>query len=145
MRLICPACGEPPPDVLAWRCPNDGRPYELVDALRPGSGALRGQGVWRYRDWLPDVEPVSLGEPTTPLVSLPWHSGEAMFKLDASEPTGSFKDRGTALLAGWLTTLGVDAPPRTRRAMPARRWPGTRRGRGSPATSTSRPPRRRAS
>jgi threonine synthase len=107
LRLICPACGEPPPDVLAWRCPNDGRPYELVDALRPGNGALRGQGVWRYRDWLPDVEPVSLGEPTTPLVSLPWHTGEAMFKLDASEPTGSFKDRGTALLAGWLTTLGV--------------------------------------
>jgi threonine synthase len=94
-------------DPLAWRCPADQGPYELVAPLHPGRGTLSGQGVWRYRDWLPDVEPVTLGEPTTPLLTLPWAGGDATFKLEPSQPTGSFKDRGSALLAGWLKTRGV--------------------------------------
>ena len=108
MGLVCPRCHEEPADPLAWRCPDDQGPFELTDALRPGRGTLGGQGVWRYRDWLPQVEPVTMGEPTTPLVTLPWSTGEATFKLEASEPTGSFKDRGSAVLVGWLRSLGVE-------------------------------------
>jgi threonine synthase len=93
--------------VLAWRCPTDGSPLELSDPLHPGSGCLSGQGVWRYRDWLPPVEPVTLGEPTTPLLTLPWPTGEATFKLEPSQPTGSFKDRASALLVGWLKSRGI--------------------------------------
>ena len=107
LALSCPICGESPADPFAWRCPNDQGPLELVDPLRPGHGALTGQGVWRYRGWLPPVEMVTLGEPTTPLLSLPWATGETTFKLEASQPTGSFKDRASALLAGWLKTRGV--------------------------------------
>ena len=107
LAFTCATCGESPADELAWRCPNDGGPLELDSPFRPGRGALAGQGVWRYRDWLPPVEPVTLGEPTTPLLTLPWASGETTFKLEAAEPTGSFKDRGSALLAGWLVTKGI--------------------------------------
>lgn len=108
LALICGVCGDPQPDPLAWRCPRDQGPYELRDALRPGRGTLTGQGVWRYRDWLPPVEEVTLGEPTTPLLTLPWSTGEAAFKLEPSQPTGSFKDRASATLVGWLRGRGVE-------------------------------------
>jgi threonine synthase len=108
LALICSVCGDPQPNLLAWRCPQDQGPYELRDPLHPGRGTLSGQGVWRYRDWLPPVEPVSLGEPTTPLLTLPWSTGEATFKLEPSQPTGSFKDRASAALVGWLRSQGVD-------------------------------------
>lgn len=105
--LTCPVCGESPSDPLAWRCPNDESPLELLDPLHPGTGTLAGQGVWRYRAWLPQVVEVTLGEPTTPLLTLPWASGETTFKLEPSQPTGSFKDRASALLVGWLKARGI--------------------------------------
>jgi threonine synthase len=107
LGLICGFCGEPPTDPLAWRCPRDQQPFELMDPLHPGRGQLSGQGVWRYRDWVPPVEPVTLGEPTTPLLALPWATGETTFKLEPSQPTGSFKDRASALLVGWLRSGDV--------------------------------------
>ena len=63
--------------------------------------------MWRYRDWLPPVDEVSLGEPTTPLLTLPWPGGDTTFKLEPSQPTGSFKDRASALLVGWLKRRGI--------------------------------------
>jgi len=107
LTLTCPVCHDSPADPLAWRCPTDNGPLELVDPLHPGRGELRGQGIWRYRDWLPPVDVVSLGEPTTPLLTLPWATGPATFKLEPSQPTGSFKDRASALLVGWLKYRGI--------------------------------------
>ena len=43
----------------------------------------------------------------TPLLTLPWSTGETTFKLEASQPTGSFKDRASALLVGGLTSIGM--------------------------------------
>jgi threonine synthase len=71
------------------------------------SGGPPAAGVWRYRGWLPDVEPVSLGEPTTPLVALDGAGGSVFAKLEGAQPTGSFKDRGTAVLVAWLLATGV--------------------------------------
>ena len=50
---------------------------------------------------------VTLGEPTTPLITIPWTTGETTFKLEPSQPTGSFKDRASALLVGWLRRRGI--------------------------------------
>jgi threonine synthase len=62
--------------------------------------------MWRgvieeYRDWLPVNEAtpvVTLGEGGTPLVASPWLSGltgcQVYVKVEGSNPTGSFKDRG---------------------------------------------------
>ena len=80
----------PPPDPLT---------------LTPAGGPSAA-GVWRYHGWLPQVEPVSLGEPTTPLVALD-AGAPVQAKLEGSQPTGSFKDRGTAVLVAWLRASGV--------------------------------------
>ncbi|MBM4408298.1 MAG: pyridoxal-phosphate dependent enzyme [Chloroflexi bacterium] len=106
--LTCGACGTDPADPLAWRCPECGEPLELpADALNPNDAALSGQGVWRYAPWLPPMIPVSLGEPTTPLVDLAVGGTQVLAKLEAAQPTGSFKDRAAALLVGWLAATGV--------------------------------------
>jgi threonine synthase len=107
-QLVCPACTESVGDLLTWRCPTCSGPLELPpDSIRPAAGELTGQGVWRYASWLPAVNPVTLGEPSTPLVTLPWWTGETTFKLEPAQPTGSFKDRGSALLVSWLRARGV--------------------------------------
>jgi len=81
--------------------------------IDPGA-ALHGSGVWRYTPWLGTVgtagsEPVTLGEPETPLVKVPWGGVQIAFKLEAALPTGSFKDRGAAVLVAWLRDRGVRA------------------------------------
>ena len=77
--------------------------------------------MWRYRELLPmrsasDV--ISLGEPMTPLISLPAMArklggGEVLVKDEGRMPTGSFKARGLAVCVAMLKSFGV-----TRAAMP---------------------------
>jgi threonine synthase len=53
---------------------------------------------------------VSIGEATTPLVSLDWprgSPGRVFFKTEGALPTGSFKDRGSAFLVGRLRSDGI--------------------------------------
>jgi threonine synthase len=87
------------------------RPPELdLPAPDPATlvaGEPPSAGVWRYRGWLPDVEPVSLGEPMTPLIALGRPDGDVLMKLEGAQPTGSFKDRGTAVLVAWLRAQGA--------------------------------------
>jgi threonine synthase len=91
------ACGVP----ASWPAPLPG-PDELRAAAVPDAG------LWRYGSLLPPVAPehrVTLGEPVTPLV-------EALgmrFKLDYLLPTGSFKDRGSAILVGCALEAGITA------------------------------------
>ena len=106
-ELRCGTCGERADRPLAWRCEACGSPLE-IDLPRADAGTLidpDATGVWRYRGWLPQVEPVSLGEPTTALVALP----AASAKLEGEQPTGSFKDRGSAVLVAWLRARGARA------------------------------------
>ena len=67
---------------------------------------LTGDGVWRYRDWVGIGPPVTLGEARTPLVRLPL-AGTVYAKNDSLLPTGSFKDRGAAVLVAWLRARGA--------------------------------------
>lgn len=53
--------------------------------------------IQRYRAWLdlPDIAAVTLGEGGTPLVPWAiWGETEVFLKLEGTNPTGSFKDRG---------------------------------------------------
>src|SRR5574337_896283 len=66
--------------------------------------------LWRYRAFMPLPEnalPISMGEGFTPLVEARLGSLAFLSKLDFLMPTGSFKDRGTAVLVSALQTLGV--------------------------------------
>src|SRR4249919_883353 len=76
--------------------------YDL-DAIRLDAATLaaRPGGMWKWRELLPlpdGVEPVSLGEPETPLVALTKTGGlNLLVKDEGRLPTGSFKARGLAM------------------------------------------------
>jgi threonine synthase len=110
-ELRCGSCGASASGPTAWRCATCGSPLEL--ALPPadiGTFVDDGaEGVWRYRGWLPAVEPVGLGEPRTALVEIAAAVGArtVLAKLEGGLPTGSFKDRGTTVTVSWLRSRGV--------------------------------------
>jgi threonine synthase len=74
----------------------------LVDAVRPG--------LWRYQHAFgltEDAPALSLGEGNTPLVWAHVFGRRVGFKCEFTNPTGSFKDRGMALLVSFLLTRGI--------------------------------------
>ena len=99
-----------PIDEPRWRS-DRGLPL----AVRGGMGLVRSdvvrpeRSIWRYRAALP-VEirsPVSLGEGTTPLLARTFRGSRALFKLEWMMPTGSFKDRGAAVMVSLLRQQGI--------------------------------------
>ena len=69
---------------------------------------LRGReaSLWRYREVLPDVTPVSLGEGFTPLAASREFPG-VWIKDEGLNPTGSFKARGATAAVSVAKSLGV--------------------------------------
>lgn len=68
----------------------------------------RPPGMWRYVEALPVFDwPVALGESLTPLVPCTIGPVEVLLKCEYTLPTGSYKDRGSALLLSYLHSLGV--------------------------------------
>ena len=98
-------CG-PGPSRVAVRLR---RPVRPAGAGRPTRVARAGPwSLWRYRSVLPaggSWERVSLGEGMTPLV--PVRPG-LWCKLEYVSPTGSFKDRGAAVMISVAAGLGVE-------------------------------------
>jgi threonine synthase len=101
-----------PLDVPRW-CSDERTPLLIT----PGSGISRDEiesrsrSLWRYRAALPvDIaNPITLGEGCTPLVQQAWGDLRPYFKLEWFNPTGSFKDRGSAVMLSFLRQIGVDA------------------------------------
>ena len=68
--------------------------------------------LWRYRGALPiadDASIISLGEGITPLISSDHPTHDHRLKLDFVCPTGSYKDRGAAVLLSKVKELGIQA------------------------------------
>jgi len=65
--------------------------------------------LWRYAAALAvgGAPRVSLGEGWTPLLRRDWRGVGVRFKLESQMPTGSFKDRGTAVMINHLLDVGV--------------------------------------
>lgn len=111
--LACSNCARPyPVGDLPYQCPVCGGVYDCSRALAFDPSDLNPDlpGIWRYRGAfaLPAEAPVvSLGEGRTPLVWSEVSGREVAFKLDYLNPTGSFKDRGTAPLVSWLAANAV--------------------------------------
>jgi threonine synthase len=112
MRLRCLGCGQEwPLDPTRWRCQCGGL-LDIVggpcfDLARVDVGDYT---LWRYREALPlpdGAAPVTLGEGWTPLVDVEWDHRLVRFKAESLNPTGSFKDRGAALLVAALKGAGV--------------------------------------
>ena len=107
----CPACGRSYRAARPlWRCECGGHLN-----MMPGKGLARGEiasadaSLWRYAAALALAGPprVSLGEGWTPLVRRTWQGAEIRFKLESQMPTGSFKDRGTAVMINHLLEVAV--------------------------------------
>ena len=108
---ICATCGRVyAADRPLWRC-DCGSHLNLS----PGGGLARSRiaaeepSLWRYAATLALSGPprISLGEGWTPLVLRKWQGVEIRFKLESQMPTGSFKDRGTAVMINHLIEVGV--------------------------------------
>jgi len=110
--LFCSQCGRRYPEVAArWLC-DCGSYLDLSAAVAfpKSSFSSRPANLWRYREALvlsSGHEPVSLGEPLTPLIRPDPNFPRLFFKLDFLFPTGSFKDRGSALLISKVKELGI--------------------------------------
>ena len=99
--LECTKCGEKlSPAQPRTVCPKDGgvlyARYDLQAlkrTFRRESLAGRVASLWRYKEVLPDAEPVTLGEGFTPM--LPSRETPNVYiKDEGLNPTGSFKARG---------------------------------------------------
>jgi len=91
--------------------------YDLEVAARTmtrASLAEREQGMWKWRELLPNEgEPVSLGEPETPIVALPnlaarEGASQLLVKDEGRLPTGSFKARGLAMAVTMAKQFGIE-------------------------------------
>ena len=99
-------------DTLRYKC-DCGQPLSLkrtesrfsVDGV-----SIEDSTLWRYRGALPitdDASIISLGEGMTPLISFDSSTHDHRLKLDFVCPTGSYKDRGAAVLLSKVKELGV--------------------------------------
>ena len=126
MTLRCTSCGATYADTEPlWACVCGGLltvDYEWPAALTTDRVAALEQGrqasgLWRYAHFLPlasgsGASPVTLGEGGTPLVPLPrWgerHGLRRVYaKLEYVSPTGSFKDRGAAVVVAKAAEWGI--------------------------------------
>ncbi len=111
-QLVCSRCGERyVPDALRWRC-DCGAPLDLSFRPRFEWRRISGRGptLWRYREALPlapEARPIHLGEGYTPLLQGRVGGTPVWLKQDHLFPSGSYKDRGAALLISHAAALGV--------------------------------------
>jgi threonine synthase len=118
VNLRCSDCARNWPfDPTRWCC-DCGGVLEVVgapsfDPTRVGEGDYT---LWRYQAALslPDgATRVTLGEGWTPLVAAEWDGRPSHLpvhlKAEHLNPTGSFKDRGAAVLVTALKAMGVQA------------------------------------
>ncbi|PYX83962.1 MAG: threonine synthase, partial [Acidobacteria bacterium] len=110
----CTRCGE---HLDASRpqtvCPKDGgvlyARYDLAAVKKKftrDSLAGRPATMWRYRELLPDADPVSLGEGFTPMLPSRAHRN-VYIKDEGLNPTGSFKARGMSAAVTMARAYGL--------------------------------------
>jgi threonine synthase len=113
VTIACTNCGRVYPlDGTPYKCTTCGGIFDIPEPLPydPTRIDKSQPGIWRYRHTfgLPDgAEAVSLGEGNTPLKWADVLGRRVAFKCEYENPTGSFKDRGTSVIAGFLKSRGV--------------------------------------
>jgi threonine synthase len=76
------------------------------DTIGQNHDDRRWSGMWRYRDLLPTVEPVTLGEGWTPMLRSRRYEN-VFLKEEGANPTGTFKARGLSMAISMLRSYGV--------------------------------------
>lgn len=107
-EIICRDCSTAyPEEGLPYKCPNCGGVFTLRNLAFSKTAFVlaRNQGIWRYKEsfGLPASYQASyLGEGDTPLVPVKIEGREFWCKMESLNPSGSFKDRATAVLISVL-------------------------------------------
>ena len=113
VEIVCTKCGLGYPEQgVPYCCPSCGGIYDFrgpllfdkhqVDSSQPG--------IWRYCHTFvlpPESGPVSLGEGNTPLIWVEAFGRKVALKCEYLNPSGSFKDRGSSVIAALLKSRGV--------------------------------------
>jgi threonine synthase len=112
-QLICTACRSSYPlDDPRWRCDCGAiLDIDFAPSFDRERIAARPPGMWRYREALPlgeGARVVSLGEGITPLVEVQIGGRPVWVKQDQLFSTGSYKDRGAAVLISKAAELGIE-------------------------------------
>ena len=115
--IRCISCGrEYDLEEIIYTCRECGSVLEVECDVEVSRDVFRGrrQNMWRYREFMP-VDPsriVSLDEGGTPFVRCDTIGSELgielYVKVEGSNPTGSFKDRGMSVGITKALELGVD-------------------------------------
>ena len=113
MSIVCTNCGRPYPEQGApYKCPKCGGLFDISSwDFDPAQVDKSQPGIWRYRHTfagLPAAFPaVSMGEGSTPLLWAGIFGRQVAFKCEYLNPTGSFKDRGSTVIATFLKSRGI--------------------------------------
>lgn len=113
--IRCTNCGRPYPEAgLPYRCPVCTGLYDYVQLPDYNPVSLKDTtalpGIWRFRSLLGlplDAPVITLGEGNTPLVWSEVGQRQVAFKLEYLNPSGSFKDRGSAVIASFLKLIDI--------------------------------------
>lgn len=113
MEYRCWTCGRTyTASEAVWRCECGGHlDAEGAELIRKEDVIADRFSMWRYEKALPlSLDEVTTGfqEGMTPLVRAVWEGRDVRLKLDYMMPTGSFKDRGNAIVVNSLKKLGID-------------------------------------
>ena len=112
-QLFCTTCASTYPlDAPRWRCDCGGvLDLDYEPAFDRARIAARKPTMWRYREALPLPDGagiVSLEQGFTPLLEVPVAGRRVWVKQDQLFSTGSYKDRGAALLISVAAALGIE-------------------------------------
>jgi threonine synthase len=93
-------------------CPQCGGLFDYDEpfVFSPSKINKEYPGIWKYRhtfDFPPENPVITLGEGNTPLLWQEFHGSQVGYKMESLNPTGSYKDRGTATAISQLTARGV--------------------------------------
>ena len=111
--ICCVDCGSPYPAVgVPFRCPVCGGVYDFNAPFEfsPEKMEPNLPGYWQYRHAFclpPEAPVVSLGEGNTPLLWEDFAGDNLGLKFESLNPSGSYKDRGSAVLVSQLLARGV--------------------------------------
>ena len=111
--LICQQCQSAfPLNAPVWRCDCGGLlDIRLAPRFDRERISARPPTLWRYREALPIADDgciASFGEGYTPLVEVEVAGRTVLAKQDHLFPTGSYKDRGAAMLVSKAAEIGVE-------------------------------------
>ncbi len=114
VQVVCSQCGgEYPTDSFPVTCLACGGlfslrsplPYDPIEQLTPYR-----PGIARYQHSFPvtsDIDWISLGEGNTPLTAIEFQGNEVYLKNEGLNPSGSYKDRGAAVIMSIMTAHGI--------------------------------------